>query len=191
MTFALWRSPLATALARNRRQPHSRYLQLATVGLDGKPANRTVVFRGFWDQTNGLQFVSDRRSGKIEQLQNYSWAEGCWYFSQTREQFRILGQIWVITAESPEQEQQLLRQQLWQNLSEPARQQFSWPRPGQAYLPNPELETLTDPSQPSLHFCALVLHPSQVDHLELRPHPHRRWRYEIHEQDWHCQPLNP
>lgn len=47
MTSLSWRSQLARALHRNRALADSRYLQLATVGKNGRPANRTLVFRGF------------------------------------------------------------------------------------------------------------------------------------------------
>ena len=43
-----WRLSLTSALHRNRHLVYSRYFQLATVGLEGRPANRTVVFRGFF-----------------------------------------------------------------------------------------------------------------------------------------------
>jgi pyridoxamine 5'-phosphate oxidase len=48
MTLAPWRSALARALHRNRALVYARYFQLATVRADGRPANRTVVFRGFY-----------------------------------------------------------------------------------------------------------------------------------------------
>ncbi|KAI5054742.1 hypothetical protein GOP47_0029887 [Adiantum capillus-veneris] len=47
---------------------HSSYFQLATVRRDGRPANRTVVFRGFVEESNILQFTTDYRSNKIEEI---------------------------------------------------------------------------------------------------------------------------
>nr|WP_265264241.1 pyridoxamine 5'-phosphate oxidase family protein [Spirulina subsalsa] len=89
--LAPWRSPLSHALHRNRSQPFSRYLQLATITPDGYPANRTVVFRGFTPQGNALKIITDSRSEKFQQLHHSPWGEICWYFSQTREQFRLFG----------------------------------------------------------------------------------------------------
>ncbi|MGK7884635.1 MAG: pyridoxamine 5'-phosphate oxidase, partial [Crocosphaera sp.] len=63
-----WRSILARALHRNRSLPNSRYFQLATVNFEGKPTNRTLVFRGFLNQTNQLQIITDSRSEKINQI---------------------------------------------------------------------------------------------------------------------------
>jgi pyridoxamine 5'-phosphate oxidase len=58
MTLAPWRSPLSRALHRDGSKPHSRYFQLATVQANGHPANRTVVFRGFLNDTNQLKIIT-------------------------------------------------------------------------------------------------------------------------------------
>jgi hypothetical protein len=42
---APWRALVEKSLARNRVLPNARYIQIATVRPDGRPANRTVVFR--------------------------------------------------------------------------------------------------------------------------------------------------
>ena len=42
---APWKMKLERSLDVNKSEPHARFLQLATVQLDGRPANRTVVFR--------------------------------------------------------------------------------------------------------------------------------------------------
>ncbi|KAH7441872.1 hypothetical protein KP509_03G059900 [Ceratopteris richardii] len=65
-----WRHLLANSLVANAHVKHSSYFQLATVRKDGGPANRTVVFRGFVDETNTLQFTTDGRSNKIEEIHN-------------------------------------------------------------------------------------------------------------------------
>ncbi|MEL6814600.1 MAG: pyridoxamine 5'-phosphate oxidase family protein [Cyanobacteria bacterium J06598_3] len=98
--LAPWRSPLSRALHRNRAQPFARYLQLATVRPDGTPANRTIVFRGFLANTNRLMFICDRRSEKTHHTHQNPAAEACWYFTKTREQFRLSGQLTLITAET-------------------------------------------------------------------------------------------
>jgi len=42
---APWRAIVEKSLAKNRVIPAARYIQIATVRPDGRPANRTVVFR--------------------------------------------------------------------------------------------------------------------------------------------------
>ena len=96
MSLAPWRSPLSRALHRNRSLPNARYVQLATVRPDGSPANRTIVFRGFVEEPfcnstplyDTLQFVTDRRSEKVIEIEHQVLGEVCWYFPNTREQFR-------------------------------------------------------------------------------------------------------
>lgn len=59
---APWRDVLKRALGANRGVRHSRYVQLATVRPDGRPANRSVVYRGFLgEDSDVLTFVTDSR----------------------------------------------------------------------------------------------------------------------------------
>lgn len=208
MILATWRSPLSRALHRNRSLPNARYVQLATVRPDGSPANRTIVFRGFVggpfcrnvDPQNNLadtlQFVTDRRSEKAIEIKHQALGEVCWYFPKTREQFRLRGRLTLITEDMldvPNMPFQAVRSHLWQSLSDNARIQFAWPHPGQnradtgAFHPDPP-----DEKQPLPHFCALLLHPSAVDHLELRGEPQNRWQYGLDEHlKWEKRAVNP
>lgn len=192
MTLAPWRSPLARALHRNRSQPHSRYFQLATVRADGRPANRTVVFRGFWGETNQLKIVTDARSAKANQIEDSAWGEACWYFTETREQFRLSGRLRLVRDNPADDALKMARQQSWQELSEAARVQFAWPDSGQArsdataFNPAPP-----DPIQPLPWFCLVLLDPVEVDHLELRGEPQNRYRYQLHQTDWSVMAINP
>ena len=194
MLLAPWRSHLSRALHRNRSQPYSRYLQLATVDTRGLPANRTVVFRGFLEDSNQLQFITDSRSNKIAHIQAKPWAEVCWYFSKSREQFRLFGQLILVTAADLEPTWQLARQQVWQKISDSARLQFSWPKPGDKRVENPEAFSPANPSakEPLINFCLLLLVPEKVDHLELRGEPQNRCLYLLQEdKTWSTQPINP
>jgi len=192
MTLAPWRSPLARALHRNRSLAYARYLQLATVRADGRPANRTVVFRGFLDNTNQLKIVTDARSEKAAQIQVSSWGEACWYFPSTREQFRLSGQLTLIRENVVDPDLQSARQQAWRELSDSARTQFAWAHPGK---PRTEIEfdqPPPDATVPLPHFCLLLLSPCQVDHLELRGRPQNRWIYQLNTStDWSVQEVNP
>lgn len=193
MSLASWRSPLARALHRNRSLVYSRYLQLATVRSDGHPANRTVVFRGFLEETNQLQFVTDVRSQKVEQIAHTSAAEACWYFPNTREQFRLSGQLTLVSANCPDADLLAARQRLWQAISDPARTQFAWADPGQPR--NDDIGFAVSPpdvTTPLPTFCLLLLDPDRVDHLELRGNPQNRWLYHRDAAgNWSMQVVNP
>ncbi len=190
MSLAPWRSPLARALHRNRSRPESRYAQLATLRPNGRPANRTVVFRGFVPDDNSLLFVTDQRSDKVGHLLSQPAVELCWYFAKTREQFRIAGQMQVITAADVENAP--LRDRAWESLSDNARQSFSWPPPGHPRQREGFDTPLMASAPPLETFVLLRLVPDWVDHLELRGDPQTRHQYhQVAGLDWVTQAVNP
>ncbi|MEH1940715.1 MAG: Npun_F5749 family FMN-dependent PPOX-type flavoprotein [Nostoc sp.] len=194
MSLAPWRSAIAHALHRNRSLVYARYLQLATVQPNGRPANRTLVFRGFLEDSNQLKFITDTRSAKAQQIQQQPWAEVCWYFPNTREQFRITGCLTLVSGDDSYQDLQPARIAMWQELSDAARLQFAWPHPGKPRVL--ELEAFEPPApnpvQPVPNFCLLLLDPAQVDHLELRGEPqNRRFYRQDDNQEWFCEEINP
>jgi len=195
MSLAPWRSAIASALDHNSSLVYARYLQLATVRVNGLPANRTLVFRGFLEATNQLKFITDSRTEKIEQIQQQPWAEACWYFPHTREQFRITGTLTLVAGGDSQHDLAPARITTWQELNDAARLQFAWPHSGKprnkdeqaAFFPPPP-----DSRQPLPNFCLLLLDPIQVDHLVLRKEPQNRWLYYHDDQSgWTTQEINP
>ena len=192
MPLAPWRSLVARALQGNRALAYARYLQLATVTADGRPANRTVVFRGFLDETNQLKFITDSRSQKIEQIERSPWGEACWYFPNTREQFRLTGVLTLVGPDHSTPELLKARKTTWHDLSETARSQFTWPFPGEvrgddaAFHSSPPAQ-----SEPLANFCLLLLEPEAVDHLELKGDPQSRSRFSLQNGEWTGQAVNP
>lgn len=187
MTLAPWRPALARALHRNRARAYCRYLQLATVNGTGKPSNRTVVFRGFVDEA--LQMVTDSRSEKVQHIQTCPWTEICWYFTVTREQFRIAGQLTLISAVN---DPGSLRTAAWQAMSTNARQQFYWPHPGEPRAIDTAFNISdTSTEQPPDSFSVLLLTPDRVEHLMLRGSPQNRHIYEQTNGKWAEKEVNP
>lgn len=193
MTLAPWRQTLARALHQNRANAEARYFQLATVTEEGKPANRTVVFRDFLTDTNQLQIVTDTRSEKMAQITVEPNAEACWYFTKTREQFRIAGTITIVDCNCQEPSHTAARHRVWQNLSDAARLQFVWPEPGRARTPQFDFDKIQPPSaeRPVSNFALLLLAPYRVDHLELKGEPQNRTIYVLKTQGWSQQEVNP
>lgn len=188
-----WRLSLTSALERNRHLVYSRYFQLATVGLNGRPANRTVVFRGFLPETNQLQIITDSRSQKVNQIQHHSSGEVCWYFPETREQFRLFGQLKLISDSHPDLTLTTARTTLWQFLSNAAKQQFYWPNCRQPRSESTAFNPLAIiPLEPPSNFILLLLEPQEVDHLNLQGEPQNRTLYYYHsEQGWLTEMVNP
>ncbi len=192
-----WRSALTAAIHRNRSLANSRYAQLATIAMDGKPANRTIVFRGFVDEiipdrANDLKFITDQRSEKVAQIAQNAWGEICWYFPKTREQFRILGQLSIVDCASPDPLAQKLRRMTWHNLSDGARSSFAWPDPGDDRAAAEAFDVAElDPSQPIDTFCLMLLSATVVDHLELKGDPQNRCHHYLEAGAWQQRSVNP
>jgi pyridoxamine 5'-phosphate oxidase len=167
------------------------------VNHQGRPTNRTVVFRGWLDPASQLQFVTDSRSAlraavgtsKAAEIARNPWAEACWYFSKTREQFRIAGTLQLIDAENSTY--QAARQAAWEKMSTAGRAQFYWPLPGAIRTDIEYLAEALDP-EPAQAFCLLLLSPVMVDRLELRGHPQTRSRYcLLADHQWSTESINP
>ncbi len=178
MPQTLWRPSLVLAIYLNRRAPASRFVQLATLDADGRPANRTVVFRGFLNETSRLTFAADLRSHKIVELAGSSRVEVCWYFPVTLEQFRIGGLITTVGEDTADEELSAARNECWRALPEATRVSYTWPAPGQprvGAIPFPREHP--DAESPLPHFGLLVLDPQAVDFLEINGHPQNRWHF--------------
>jgi PPOX class probable FMN-dependent enzyme len=193
MPETLWRASLVLALYRNRHVAQARYLQLATIRAGGRPANRTVVFRGFLGETDSISIVTDTRSAKVRELEADPLAEVCWYFPMTREQFRLGGPVRVVHEGVGDEQAREDRRNAWRELSDATRQSFTWPTPGQPRAPElPFIEEVPDPEIPAATFGLLILDPVEVDHLELEGNPQNRWTYRRDDDGrWTGQEVNP
>ncbi|KAF6237644.1 hypothetical protein COO60DRAFT_705986 [Scenedesmus sp. NREL 46B-D3] len=168
---APWKALLQKSLALNSNLPQAKYLQLATVRPDGRPANRTVVFRGFLYDTDHITIVTDRRSGKVSELASNPHVEVCWYFPSSREQYRLSGTMAVISQDDSNQQLLQARQEAWARLSGAGRCQFVWPHPGQPRMPADE-SLFLQPAPESAgsaapDFCLGVVQVTEVDHVDL------------------------
>lgn len=188
-TLPPWRQDLRASLERNRSDAASRYLQLATVRVDGSPANRTVVFRGFAEAPGNLLMVSDTRSDKFAELSRDPRAELAWYFARTREQYRLRGRMILHSVETGTADR---CNAAWQALSPAAQAQYFEPAPG---IPLDEAPAETEPAIQMLEappwFLLLELEAQQVERLDLRPTPQERERYTLTASGWQRQALTP
>ncbi|TYH62998.1 hypothetical protein ES332_D07G160000v1 [Gossypium tomentosum] len=168
---APWKQLLLNALESNSHLKHSSYFQLATVGCNGRPSNRTLVFRGFQESSDKFHINTDYRTHKIEELKHCPFAEICWYFTDSWEQFRISGRVDVIDGSNPDTFELQQREKSWFASSVKSRLQYLGPNPGLPRISEhqSEEEVRLDPSiGPVAAFCLLVLDPDQVDYLNLK-----------------------
>ncbi len=186
-----WRLTLDASLLAHRDDPMCRYVQLATLGLDGRPANRTVVFRGFRPDSDDLIVTVDARSQKMAEIARSPFFEICWYFGRTREQYRLGG-----TARSINDSDRFLaglRTDVWRSLADAVRIQFDWPSPGtdwQNHDAHVSAE-IPDSSTPLTSFRLLLLTVERADYLNLLADPPLRQQLEIGQDGWTCRRVNP
>jgi pyridoxamine 5'-phosphate oxidase len=178
-TPAAWVQLIHRSMEAGRNAPTTKFVQLATLTKNGLPSVRTVVFRG-WLSGNSLQpvmkFVSDLRSEKfVGLLHRENWAEVCWYFQESRDQFRLRGILTAVGADALDgTDEARARLEQWRDLSDAARLQFCFPRPGD---PRPEQNAARidpfhppqpSPMEPVPTFGLLLFCPTLVDHYSAR-----------------------
>ncbi len=147
---------------------------LATVDENGRPRVRSVVCRRA--QPDGTLWVcSDARSGKNTQLRRNPHTELVFWLPGRREQFRVAGWVEIVSAETDDPR----RGELWGELSDAARALFAWPEPGAPRHPDPAAfpEAIDAGGPIPDTFDLLVIAPEEVEHLDLKVHPHRRRRW--------------
>lgn len=188
-----WHAPLDHALERNRRSPQHRFVQLATIGLDGRPDVRTIVFRGFLGDSRDLMFTTDARSAKCAEIERTPDVALCWYFTETREQFRYSGEARLVDAAASDPNLGEARRHVWRSLPDDTRASFTWPAAGARRDRTVDFPTTPpDPRSPLDSFVLMIFRPRAVDHLELDGDPQRRWRYAVDERGmWSMREVNP
>lgn len=182
-------------------------MQVGSVRPDGRPSNRTVVYRGLLQESgqnsDRLTFVTDSRSNKVAEFGACPWTEIAWYFPETREQYRFTGIVTVVDEKHTNETLQRSRLSAWKNMSDPGRQQFLWPHPGLPRI----VDDINDSSDAQGHsfdaappskddpvanpFCLCIVDVTEVDHLNLKSNERRRWTLETNSQEWVEEYVNP
>ncbi|XP_062157135.1 pyridoxine/pyridoxamine 5'-phosphate oxidase 2 [Alnus glutinosa] len=190
-----WKQLLINALESNVHLKHSSFFQLATIGSNGRPSNRTLVFRGFQENSDRIQINTDCRTHKIEELKHCPFAEMCWYFTDSWEQFRINGKIDIIDASDPDPNKLQQREKSWFASSPKSRLQYLGPNPGLPCLSEQPDQEFLDPSTgPVGAFCVLILDPDQVDYLNLKSNQRVKFTSGLSvngEKCWTSERVNP
>ncbi|CAH2056739.1 unnamed protein product [Thlaspi arvense] len=204
-----WKQLLLNALESNSSVKHSLFFQLATIGSNGKPSNRTVGFQENSD--NPYQHRQPKSKGSsfftlylfwvvdlywIDELKQCPFAEICWYFADSWEQFRINGSVDIIDGSCRDPMKLQQRERAWFSSSPKSRLQYLGPIPGLPLLgeiafKEPSLDPSTGPVDA---FCLLVLDPDQVDYLNLKSNERLNFtsRQNINgEKLWTSQRINP
>ena len=137
---------------RDRSESKRKQVQLATVDpATGRPAVRTIVFRGFLasELANGdgaapkpkngesclLTFITDSRAEKVRHVSTSpsgrAPVELCWWLDEAGVQYRISGDAVLASASSDDPQLRAACEAVWERLGEGTRRTFTWPHPGE------------------------------------------------------------
>jgi pyridoxamine 5'-phosphate oxidase len=157
-------------------------LSLATVDRDGDPRVRSVVCRRV-DDDGGMWITSDARSAKNKELAAHPRvAASCWLMDAGL-QFQFEGDGKVDRDLDH-------RAAVWASLKGKTRAPFFGPDPGAERAPADQFVGASDEEDPPESFSLIILHPSQVELLDVRPTPHVRRRW-VYRSQWQMLELNP
>ncbi len=67
----------------------------------------------------------------MAEIDGHPRSEVCWYFPNTREQYRLTGSLNVVGEDHPSPALLKARKHAWACMSQGGREQFSWPEPRQ------------------------------------------------------------
>ena len=172
-----WRQLLKSAQKKEGNPQQSKWIQIATTNKAHNPRVRTVVFRGWIDDTSMLIFT-DKRSDKVEDLKNNNNVEILWLFLKSRSQFRFKGKAEIVEENSF----------YWNNLSNESKKLWFWPDPGK--MRNSEyFKNIIEPNISS-NFLVLRINIDETELLKLSKPIHSRsvWKKD---HNWECLELNP
>ncbi|KPM31531.1 Pyridoxamine 5'-phosphate oxidase [Croceitalea dokdonensis DOKDO 023] len=156
-----------------------RYFTLGTLNQD-KPSLRTVVLRKTYPDLN-LLFYTDKRSSKIQQIQNNAHVTALFYHPKKLLQIQIRAKAKVL--DNPME----IRQH-WNNVSPKAKKDYTTVLPPGIEIENPEnVEYLEDDH----HFCMVELIPLEIEYLRLQRPNHVRMLFNKNGDDWNGTFLNP
>lgn len=155
LVFSKLKDYLIQSIKNNSSVVYSNFFQLATVDSSSNPQNRTVVFRGFYDQS--IKISCNMNSNKIKEIAHNNTVQICWYFPISREQYRITCKSVMVTCESKDEAHLLERKNLWDSLAGTSKEEF---------LVNTDLKSSADPTD---LFVMLLFSPIDAEYFCASP----------------------
>ena len=177
-----WFSAINSYQKKHSNLNSSRWVQMATIGLDNTPRVRTVVFRG-WNKEYEIEILTDKRSEKFKEIEMNNKVEICWLFPKSKCQFRFRG-----VSKIDEGNDALAH---WENLSPNAKSLWAWPRPGDIYEKDSfSPSEITEETAKLNNFIVIKIVVNQVEQLLLQKpvHIRRRW---LRDSNWIEERINP
>ena len=177
-----WISQISSAQRKELNINSSRWIQLASIGIDNTPRVRTVVFRG-WSESYEMEIYTDKRSQKSQELDLNNKVEICWLFPRCKCQFRLRGTSRILFGDETIHH--------WNKLNGRSKSMWSWPNPGDRFVFNKynDLSIKTE-EEISENFRLLKINITHVDQLELNKEMHIRRKW-VKKKEWVEERINP
>ncbi len=177
-----WFSQIRAAQKIESNSHASRWVQLATIGLDNNPRVRTVVFRGWTDEYE-MKIYTDKRSQKYHELDVNNNVEICWLFLKSKCQFRFRGTSTLDLSKD--------KISNWNELSKKSKSMWSWPNPGGLFQYTHQNSSSNNSKENGFdNFVLLKINFTHVDQLSLHESMHLRKRW-IRKDKWTEERINP
>ena len=157
-----WRLAIKSSNNKEGKSISKRWVQIATASKDNLPRLRTVVFRG-WSETQSMFIYTDRRSEKINDINNNNNVELLWLFPKSKSQYRFKGKAYEIKENI----------KFWNNLSENSKATWFWPNPGKPLSQKSAYDTPKKLERPET-FTVLEVKINYVELLKLERPIHKR-----------------
>ena len=175
----LWRQRLKASQSKEGKLASNRWIQLANVSKNNQPRVRTVVFRGWLDNSTMLIYT-DKRSQKYVDLETNNNVEVLWLFFKTKSQYRFKG----IVSELKD------NNKYWENLFDRSKEQWFWPYPGKKIDENEHTPSIDNKLSKPNNFSVLKIKINEVDLLKLENPLHKRYLWKKN-NDWKCIEVYP
>ena len=175
----LWRQRLKASQSKEGKLASNRWIQIANVSKNNQPRVRTVVFRGWLDNTTMLIYT-DKRSEKYTDLESNKNIEVLWLFFKTKSQYRFKGKVYELEDNDI----------YWDNLLDRSKNQWFWPHPGKRIIEKNTISLIDNSLSKPNNFSVLKIKINEVDLLKLEQPFHKRYIWkEI--DNWKCIEVNP
>ena len=193
MPQTLWRPSLVLALHQNRHAPYSRFVQMATVRADGRPANRYGRFPRLLGRDAAID-VRDRLA-KPQGRRARPFSLGRSLLVLSRHARAVSDQRPVALVGEDTSDPALARRpaQLLARAGGAGAAQLHLAGAGEPRAERVPFPTdHPDPEKPLPHFCLMMLDPHEVDLLEINGKPQNRWVYKRDDRGrWTGTEVNP
>ena len=174
-----WRQELKASQFKEGKLSSNRWIQLANISINNQPRVRTVVFRGWLDNSTMLIYT-DKRSQKYIDLETNNNIEVLWLFFKTKSQYRFKGKVTELKEND----------KYWDNLFDRSKDQWFWPSPGKKIDRENSISYKNNKLSKPNNFSVLKINIDEVDLLKLEQPVHKRYIWKKIDK-WNCIEVNP